>query len=78
MAEQKNTTRVSVPEVVGAEVIVRWDGDDPTTYPVRSGFVEVENDRVERFLSYVEGSSADDGNPVVSKTQGGSGNAVES
>lgn len=77
MADQE-TTRVSVPKEVGDEVVVRWDGDDPTTYPVRNGFVEVENARVERFLSAVEGSSADGGNTTVSKTQGGSGNAVES
>jgi hypothetical protein len=55
MAESKNT-RVTVPKEVGDEIIVRWNGDDPTTYKVTDGHVSVENENVERFLAHFDGS----------------------
>lgn len=65
-AEQQKV-RVSVPERFGPEITVRWDGDDPTTYPLRDGVVEVEPDRLDRFLSMFEGSKAEVGNTGPSK-----------
>lgn len=60
MAEK--TTRVSVPKELAnddGEIVVRWDGDDPTKYKVNDGHVAVENSNVERFLAHFDGTKVD-------------------
>ena len=58
-------TKISVPQKDG-EVIVSFDGDDPTTYKVTDGQVSVPGEIVERFLSAVDGSKVAGGSSTGS------------
>lgn len=55
MSDSKHT-RISVPKELGDEITVRWDGDDPTTYKVSDGHVNIENENADRFLGLIDGS----------------------
>lgn len=59
-----DVTAVRVPDTVGPEIVVRFGGDDPETYRVTNGSVEVPNARVERFLAAVDGASVE-GTPTA-------------
>ena len=50
-------TRVKVPKDAGDEIVVSWDGDEPTTYPVSESHISLESQHVDRFLNLFEGSS---------------------
>lgn len=59
----KDTTRINVPKNLANDdgnIVVRWDGDDPTTYKVTDNHVTVENQYADRFLSIFEGSTTAD------------------
>lgn len=53
--------RINVPKELGDEVVVRWDGNDPTTYRVNDGHVLVEPEYVDRFLSVFDDAKLDVG-----------------
>ncbi len=55
MTDSKHT-RITVPKERGDEIIVRWNGDDPTNYKVTDGHVSVENENVDRFLAHRDAS----------------------
>lgn len=52
---------VKVPAELGDKILISYDGDPPTTYDLSGGSVEVETNRLERFLVLIEGSNASGG-----------------
>jgi hypothetical protein len=63
-----DTTRVSVPEDTGDEIVIRYGGDDPILYKVEGGTVEVDNEHLDAFLVAVGGSSVETGNGTEAET----------
>lgn len=63
-------TRINVPKDAGDEIVVRWDGNDATTYRVTDGHVSVEPEYADRFVALVDGSKVDAGTTSASKSGG--------
>lgn len=51
------STKVTVPDTAGSEIHVSYAGDEPITYPVKNGTVNVQGEHLADFLGAVEGST---------------------